>query len=399
MPETILRNAARSIVLMSELTEAKMKVPFNRPVAVGSELRYIEQALKEGHLFADGPFTKQCQARLNRLIGSSAAFLTTSGSSALEMAALVADIKAGDEIILPSFTFLTTASAFALRGAVPVFVDIRKDNLNLDEELVAQAIGPKTRAIVPVHYAGVCCNMDALQDLARKHALLLIEDAAHAFNSKYKGKAAGSFADLSVFSFHAAKNLNSGEGGALLVNNSELVQRAWTIWDKGTDKRRFLEGDIDFYSWTELSSSFAPSEITAAILFAQLEEAHRITDERMGLWNTYYEALETLENKGLLRRPIVGENSRHNGHIFYILLEDAITREKLIEFLESRGVSAQFHFMPLHLSPAGMKFGRTFGNLSNTEELSARVLRLPIWSSMDAASQEYVCMCLEDFFA
>ncbi len=382
---------------MKELSN-KLTVPFNCPTLTGSELDYIKLALDQAHLCADGTFTEACQKELCRQVGSGAAFLTNSGSSALEMAAMIADIKPGDEIILPSFTFLSTASAFALQGGIPVFVDIDENELNIDEDQVAEAIGKRTRAIVPVHYAGVCCNMDELSELARSHTLLLIEDAAHALHSEFKGRQAGSFGNISVFSFHAAKNINCGEGGAVLLNDVALKDRAQMLWDKGTDKRSFFEGKIDHYSWKILSSAFSPSEITAAFLLAQLECSKKITEDRIRIWQRYFRQFEDLETKGFIRRQKLGSKKKNNGHIFFILLENHETRDSLIAFLKEAGVTALFHYTALHLSEAGKKFGRTHGNLANTERLSKQMLRLPIWYSMDEDRQDYVVEQVYRFF-
>ncbi|MBX9685603.1 MAG: dTDP-4-amino-4,6-dideoxygalactose transaminase [Candidatus Obscuribacterales bacterium] len=376
-----------------------MKVPFNRPSLTANELPYIEQALKEAHLSAYGNFTKRCHSILEEAIGVKSAFLTCSGSAALEMAALLADIKAGDEVILPSFTFLTTASAFALRGAIPVFVDVHPENMNINEELVAAAIGPKTKAIVPVHYAGLPCNMDALQAIAEKNNLLLIEDAAHALHSKYKGQEAGSFGAISILSFHAAKNVNSGEGGALLVNDPDLIERAKIIWDKGTNKGELSKGLVSFYSWQALSSAFAPSEITAAFLLAQLEQSREITQERSLIWNRYHEAFETLEAREHLKRPALTADIQQNGHIYYLILNSQNERDRLIEFLLAREISALFHYVPLHLSPAGKAYGRSHGNLPVTEDYSRRLLRLPVFKGLDLDSQAYVCRSVQEFFS
>lgn len=379
-------------------SNTKMTVPFNRPTVTGAELDYIREAIQDGHLCSGGNFTERCHRLLFEWFENSTAFLTSSGSTALEMSALVSRVGPGDEVILPSFTFLTTASSFALRGAIPIFVDIRADNFNLNEDLVAEAAGQKTKAIIPVHYAGITCNLDELAKTAKACGAMLIEDAAHALHSRYKGRPAGSFGAMSIFSFHAAKNINSGEGGVLIVNDKSLVDRSWEIWDKGTNKRRFLEGQIEHYSWTDLSSSFAPSEITAAYLLAQLENSQSITEQRVRSWDKYFAAFEELELQGLAKRPLVSDSCQHNGHIFYLVLENKKTRDALIAHLKKKGISALFHYIPLHLSPAGKKFGRTHGSMANTEQLSARIIRLPIWNGLPTDAQEFVCSSVFEFF-
>jgi dTDP-4-amino-4,6-dideoxygalactose transaminase len=369
-------------------------VPFNRPWATGSELGYIEQAIVGGHLSGRGPFTGLCTGWLERQTGCRGAFLTHSGTGALEMAALLAQLEPGDEIIAPSFTFVSTASAFALRGAVPVFVDIRPDTLNLDETLVEAAITPRTRAIVPVHYAGVACEMDTLVALTARHRLLMIEDAAHALTSAYRGRPLGSIGDLAAISFHETKNLIAGEGGALLVNKHRLVAPAETVLDKGTDRARFQRGEVDKYTWTALGSSFVASEITAAFLWSQLEQAAEITAMRLRVWSRYHEAFAGLEARGALRRPIVPGECRHNAHMYYLLLPDRTERDRLIARLSERGVNAVFHYVPLHSSPAGRRYGRPHGDLAVTDGASARLLRVPLWPGMDDTDISHVICCI-----
>lgn len=345
----------------------------------GKELYYIAEAKFGNMLAGDGPFTKRCHQWLEQRTGCSKALLTHSCTSALEMAALLLDIQPGDEVIMPSYTFVSTANAFVLRGGIPVFVDIREDTLNLDESLIEAAITSRTKAIVPVHYAGVACEMDAIVAIARRHGLKVVEDAAQGVMAKYKGRPLGSIGDLGAYSFHETKNVISGEGGALLVNDPALAQRAEIIREKGTDRSRFFRGEVDKYTWQEIGSSFLPGELIAAFLWAQLEEAGAITDARLASWNHYHSSLAHLEARGVLRRPIFPAGCDHNAHLYYVLLPDADTRNRVVRRLKDEGIGAIFHYIPLHGSPAGMKFGRPHGGLTITESVAARVLRLPLW--------------------
>jgi dTDP-4-amino-4,6-dideoxygalactose transaminase len=366
-------------------------IPFNRPYASGKELDYVAEAQRNYHLSGDGVFTKRCHQWIEQRTGCARALLTHSCTSALDLAALLLDLKAGDEVILPSYTFVSTANAFVLRGAVPVFVDVREDTLNLDERLIEAAITPRTRAIVPVHYAGVSCEMDAIIAIARRHDLRIVEDAAQAIMAGYKGRAPGALGDLGAFSFHETKNIMSGEGGSLLVNDPELALRAEIIREKGTDRGRFFRGEVDKYTWQDIGSSFLPSEIIAAFLWAQLEEAERITRERLTIWQRYHEMLAPLEQQGLLRRPIVPADCQHNGHLYYILLSPEIERQMALDELKKNRIHAVFHYVPLHSSPAGMRFGRAHGDLSLTTSLSQRLIRLPMWLGLDEVRQQRVC--------
>jgi dTDP-4-amino-4,6-dideoxygalactose transaminase len=366
-------------------------IPFNRPFATGNELVYAAEALRNFHLSGDGPFTKRCHQWIEQRTGCAKALLTHSCTSALDLAALLLDIKSGDEIILPSYTFVSTANAFALRGAVPVFVDIREDTLNLDERLIEAAITPRTRAIVPVHYAGVACEMDSIVAIARRHALWIVEDAAQGIMAAYKGRALGAIGDIGSFSFHETKNIHSGEGGSLLLRDKDLVLRAEIMREKGTDRGRFFRGEVDKYTWQDIGSSFLPSEITAAFLWAQLEVAERVTCERITIWQRYCELLASLEQQGLLRRPIVPADCQHNGHLFYILLSPGINRQAVLDNLKRNGINAVFHYVPLHSSPAGLRFGRAHGDLSLTTSLSERLIRLPIWIGLSESQQQRVC--------
>ncbi len=367
------------------------KIPFNRPFATGKELVYAAEVQRSHHLSGDGPFTKRCHQWIERQTGCAKALLTHSCTSALDLAALLLDIKSGDEVILPSFTFVSTANAFVLRGAVPVFVDIREDTLNLDERLIEAAITPRTRAIVPVHYAGVACEMDTIVAIARRHDLRIVEDAAQGVMASYKGRALGAIGDLGGFSFHETKNIHSGEAGCLLLRDKDLVQRAEIMREKGTDRSRFFRGEVDKYTWQDVGSSFLPNEITAAFLWAQLEEAERITRERMAIWQRYHDRLAPLEQQGLLRRPIVPANCQHNGHLYYVLLSPEHDRQIVLDHLNANGVNAVFHYVPLHSSPAGLRFGRADGELPLTTSLSRRLVRLPIWIGLGEDQQQRVC--------
>ncbi|SHN64846.1 dTDP-4-amino-4,6-dideoxygalactose transaminase [Desulfovibrio litoralis] len=370
-------------------------IVFNRPYMTGKELYYIAEAHFGGMLAGDGPFTKRCNAWLEQKTGSSKALLTHSCTAALEMMPLLLDIKAGDEVIMPSFTFVSTANAFVLRGATPVFVDIREDTLNIDERLIEDAITERTKAIVPVHYAGVSCEMDTILQIAKKHGVAVVEDAAQGVMSSYKGQALGSIGHLGAYSFHETKNVISGEGGALLVNDSALAMRAEIIREKGTDRSRFFRGQVDKYTWQEVGSSFLPGEVMAAFLWAQLEEAERITQRRMQCWNYYHEIFAPLETEGLLRRPIIPEHCTHNAHMYYILLESTKNRTDVLSKLKDAGINAVFHYIPLHSSPAGRQFGRVQGELAMTIKQSECLIRLPLWVELGIGEQEYILKTLK----
>lgn len=363
------------------------KIQFNRPFMTGKELYYIAEAKFGNMLAGDGPFTKRCHEWLEHKSGCDTALLTHSCTAALEMSALLLDIEPGDEIIMPSYTFVSTANAFVLRGGVPVFVDIREDTLNLDERLIEAAITPRTRAIVPVHYAGVACEMDMMMAIAKRHGLKVVEDAAQGVMASYKGRALGSIGDLGAYSFHETKNVISGEGGALLVNDPALAVRAEIIREKGTDRSRFFRGEVDKYSWQEVGSSFLPGELIAAFLWAQFEEAERITNDRLSIWQRYHALLEPLEVKGLLRRPIVPDECQHNAHMYYVLLAPEIDRQKVLSDFKRNGIFSVFHYVPLHSSPGGMRYGRAQGELEVTNRQSARLIRLPLWVELAEEQQ------------
>ncbi|WP_257884060.1 dTDP-4-amino-4,6-dideoxygalactose transaminase [Roseobacter insulae] len=365
-------------------------LPFNWPHMTGKELHYIAQAHANGSLAGDGPFTKKCHAWLENNTGCSKALLTHSCTAALEMFALLLDIAPGDEIIMPSYTFVSTANAFALRGGVPVFVDIRADTLNLDETLIEAAITQKTRAIVPVHYAGISCEMDVILDIAKRHDLHVVEDAAQGMMSNYKGRPLGSIGSLGALSFHETKNLISGEGGALLINDPDLRLRAEIIREKGTNRSQFFRGQVDKYTWQEIGSSFLPGELVAAFLWGQLEEARQITLNRLAIWDRYHEMLAPLEASGMLRRPVVPDHCEHNAHMYYVLLAPRFDRSEVLDQLKARGVSSVFHYVPLHSSPAGRKFGKTSGTLEVTDRQSERLIRLPLWYGLSKEQQDGV---------
>ena len=359
-------------------------IPFNKPYMTGKELWYIAQAHAQGHLAGDGSFTKLCNRWIEQRTGAEHGLLTHSCTAALEMCALLADLAPGDEVIMPSYTFVSTANAFVLRGAVPVFVDVRGDTFNLDERLVEAAITNRTRAIVPVHYAGVGCEMDAITAIARRHGLLVIEDAAQAVMSTYRGRPLGSIGDLAAISFHETKNIISGEGGALLVNNPAFAQRAEIIREKGTNRSQFFRGQVDKYTWVDLGSSYLPSELFAAFLCAQMEEADPITARRLALWDKYHQAFAGAESAGKLRRPIVPAHCTHNAHMYYVLLPTLAARTSFIEQMKAAGINCVFHYVPLHSAPAGSTFGRYGGSLPVTDNVSERLVRLPMWLGLEA---------------
>jgi dTDP-4-amino-4,6-dideoxygalactose transaminase len=358
-------------------------IPFNRPYMTGKELWYVSQAHAKGHLAGDGSFTRLCDGWLEQRTGARSALLTHSCTAALEMAAILAGIEPGDEVIMPSYTFVSTANAFVLRGGVPVFVDIRPDTLNIDETKIEAAITPRTKAIVPVHYAGIGCNMDEIMRIANERNLLVIEDAAQGLMSTYKGRPLGSIGHMGTLSFHETKNIISGEGGALLVNDARFVERAEIIREKGTNRSQFYRGQVDKYTWVDIGSSYLPGEIIAAVLWAQMEEADAITRRRLDLWAYYHQWFVALENAGSVRRPLVPRDCVHNAHMYYLLLPGLDKRTEFIARLKERGIHAVFHYVPLHSAPMGRKLGRAVGEMSNTDSLSDRLLRLPIWLGLE----------------
>lgn len=372
-------------------------ISFNVPPYVGKEKEYIEQAIEKKKICGDGEFTKKCNEWLENKTGTSKALLTTSCTHATEMTALLSDIKPGDEVIMPSYTFVSTADAFVLRGAKAVFVDIRPDTMNIDEKLIEEAITDKTKAIVPVHYAGVSCEMDTIMDIAKRYNLKVIEDAAQGVMSEYKGKALGTIGDYGCYSFHETKNYSMGEGGALLIRNPEDVERAEIIREKGTNRSKFFRGQIDKYTWVAAGSSYLPSELNAAYLYAQLEQADKIYQDRMNSWNRYYEMLSDLEQAGKIQLPVVPKECKHNAHMFYIKAKDLEERTALIDFLKANGVSSVFHYIPLHSAPAGMELGRFNGEDRYTTKESERLLRLPMYYGL-GDNVEYVAEKVKAYF-
>jgi dTDP-4-amino-4,6-dideoxygalactose transaminase len=365
-------------------------IVFNRPYTTGNEHRYIEQAIQNLHLSGNGAFAAQCNDWLRRQTGAAASLLTHSATGALEMAMLLCELGPGDEVLMPSFTFVSTANAAVLRGATPVFVDIREDTLNLDETLLEHALTSRTKAIVAVHYAGVGCEMDTICAFAERHGLVVVEDAAQALCATYKDRALGGIGQLGALSFHETKNIMCGEGGALLVAGEELAARAEVLQEKGTNRRNFFRGAVDKYTWVDVGSSFLLSEINAAFLWAQLEAAAEITAERRSIWSRYHAGFEQLERDGLARRPVVPPECGHNGHLYYLLLADRRVRDAVIAGLREREIQAVFHYVPLHSSPAGEAFGRPAGALPVTDAVSDRLVRLPLWAGLSADATDRV---------
>ena len=360
-----------------------MILPFNRPYMTGHEITNIAHAHANGHLSGDGPFTKYCHAWLESQTGAHGALLTHSCTAALEMAALLLELEPGDEVIMPSYTFVSTANAFVLRGAVPVFVDIRYDTLNLDENLVEAAVTSKTKAICVVHYAGVACEMDKILEIASQHGLRVVEDAAQGIYSTYKGRPLGAIGDLGCLSFHETKNIISGEGGALLVRSAEYAERAEVLREKGTNRTRFFRGQVDKYTWVDVGSSYLPSELIAAFLAAQIDHGTDITRRRLAIWNRYHAWAGTHETAGTLRRPIVPEHCGHNAHMYYLLLPSLAQRTEFITRMKEQGVGTVFHYIPLHSSPAGRRYGRAHGDLPITDSTSDRLVRMPLWLGLE----------------
>lgn len=361
-----------------------MRIPFSRPYVTGREMEYVRQAIDSRKLTGNGEFSRKCARRLEELTGCRKAVLVPSGTAALEMMMVLAGIGPGDEVIMPSFTFSSTANAVVLRGAAPVFVDMRPDTLNMDETLIEAAITPRTKAILPVHYAGVACEMDAIMRIARAHNLLVLEDAAQGILSGYKGKALGAIGEMAALSFHETKNIHCGEGGALLINDPAFVERAEIVMEKGTDRSKFFRGEVDKYTWVDMGSSYLVNEMTAAFLWAQLEEAERIVGERLALWNRYHKTLAPLEAEEKLRRPVVPKGCDHNAHIYAILLDSPESRDALMAFLKEKGILAVFHYIPLDTALAGRTYGAPSPEpLVVTADLSARLLRLPLFIGLE----------------
>ena len=373
-------------------------IPFNVPPYVGVEEKYVKEAIRNHKICGDGEFTRKCSTWFEEKTKSKKVLLTTSCTHATEMAALLSDIHRGDEVIMPSFTFVSTADAFVLRGAIPVFVDIRPDTMNIDENLIEAAITDKTRAIVPVHYAGVGCEMDKIMQIANKYHLLVIEDAAQGVLSKYKGKYLGTIGDYGCYSFHETKNYSMGEGGAILIRDAKNIEEAEIIREKGTNRSKFFRGQIDKYTWVSAGSSYLPSELNATYLYGQLENAQLIFDSRMNAWNMYAECLKDLADAGYIELPTIPKECEHNAHMFYIKCKDLAERTKLIDFLKEKGVNSVFHYIPLHSSPAGMKYGRFHGEDNYTTQESERLLRLPMYYNIQRNDINYVGSCVKQFY-
>ena len=375
-----------------------MRINFNVPPFTGREMIYIKQAVDAQKICGDGQFTAKCNKWIEDKTGCEKALLTTSCTHATELAALLADIRPGDEVIMPSYTFVSTADAFVLRGATPVFVDIRPDTMNIDETLIEDAITEHTKAIVPVHYAGVGCEMDVIMDIARRHNLMVIEDAAQGIMSTYKGQALGAIGDMGCFSFHETKNFSMGEGGALLMKDSRFIEDAEIFREKGTDRSKFFRGQVDKYRWVNYGSSYLPSDMNAAYLWAQLELADEITKARMDRWNQYDALLRDLADKGLIEQPFVPDYCTHNAHMYYIKVRDLEQRGDFINFMKSKDVLTVFHYVPLHTAPAGIKYGRFHGEDNFTTRESDRLVRLPMYYALTEDDVNYICECVHEYF-
>ena len=373
-------------------------ISFNVPPYTGKEMEYIKQAVENQKICGDGPFTKKCNEWIEKKTGTTKCLLTPSCTQATELAALLADIKEGDEIIMPAYTFVSTADAFVLRGAKPVFVDIRPDTMNIDETKIEAAITDRTRAIVPVHYAGVACEMDTIMDIANRHHLFVIEDAAQGIMASYKGKALGAIGDFGCYSFHETKNLSMGEGGAILIKDAKYIEDAEIIREKGTNRSKYFRGQIDKYTWVNYGSSYLPSDMNAAYLWAQLELAQKITDVRLARWNQYNELLQPLKQRGILELPTVPEGCIHNAHMYYIKTKNIEERTRLIDFLKENGILAVFHYIPLHTAPAGIRFGEFRGEDVYTTRESERLLRLPMFYTLTEAEVEYIVGKVKEFY-
>lgn len=373
-------------------------INFNVPPYLGTENSYIAKAISNHKICGDGEFTKKCNQFLETKFGSSKSLLTTSCTHALEMAAILSKVKYGDEVIMPSYTFVSTANAFVLRGAKIVFVDIRPDTLNIDEKLIEDAITPKTRAIVPVHYAGVGCEMDKICEIAQKYNLLVIEDAAQGVMAKYKNQWLGSIGDYGCYSFHETKNYSMGEGGALMIKDSNNAERAEIIREKGTNRSKFFRGQVDKYTWVDLGSSYLPSEMNAAYLYAQLEAGDKINEDRLATWNRYHEGLLPLKEQGYIEIPFIPENCTHNAHMYYVKVKDLDTRTNFISYLKENGIMAVFHYIPLHSAPAGTQYGRFHGTDRYTTKESERLLRLPMYYGMTNSDTDYIVETISNYF-
>ncbi|HSC47641.1 MAG TPA: dTDP-4-amino-4,6-dideoxygalactose transaminase [Gammaproteobacteria bacterium] len=376
-----------------------MSIRFTQPTLTGKELDNIREAMQKGRLMGNGEFTRRCQAWLEQTLGCRKALLTHSCTAALEMGAILSNAGPGDEVIMPSFTFVSTANAFVLRGATPVFVDVDPVNLNMPPEAVAAAVTKKTKAIAPVHYAGVPCRMDEIVEIAQGCKATVVEDAAQSLLSTYKGRHAGTFGQLAAISFHETKNVVSGEGGALVINDPALVERAEIVWEKGTNRSKFFRGEVDKYTWVDVGSSFLPSELVAAFLLAQLDSSRELTASRLVLWDRYQEKLQPLFKEGLLQGPHIPKDVVHNAHIYFVLTRSADEARRLLAAMKEKGIGAVHHYVPLHSAPAGRRYGRTHGSLKNTEALADRLVRLPMWSDLTPAMQDEVVALVFHFFS
>jgi len=375
-----------------------MNIPFNKPFIIEKEFEYIQNAIDRGELKGDGFYTKKCHEFLEQKLGTKKALLTHSCTAALEMSAILLDLKQGDEVILPSYTFVSTANAFALRGATPVFVEIKPDTLNIDENLIEQAITDKTKAICIVHYAGVACEMDKIMDIAQRHNLAVIEDAAQALGSFYKGHALGTIGDMGCFSFHETKNIISGEGGALTINNDKYIVRAEIIREKGTNRSQFFRGEVDKYTWVDLGSSFLPSDIIAAFLYSQLENIDKINQKRLDVWQKYDEFFKEFEAKGLVKRPFIPKNCQHNAHMYYVLFNDLKARTNFISHMKENGINPVFHYIPLHSSVMGLKIGKIATDMSITDMISDSLVRLPLYFGLNDSELDYIQSTIASYF-
>lgn len=380
------------------MKKIKYRIPFNKPHLAGDELKYISHAHSLGQLAGGGFYTKKSELWIQEKLRCDLCLLTHSATAAIEMMAILSSVLPGDEVIIPDYTFVSTANAFVLRGAIPVFVDIRRDTLNINEKLIEKAITSKTRAIVPVHYAGVGCEMDEILAIAKKHKLLVLEDAAQGFLAKYKEKYLGTIGDMSAFSFHETKNVISGEGGALIVNRKNYTERAKIVWEKGTNRSKFFEGRIDKYTWVDVGSSYLPGEMTAAFLMAQLENAVKINEKRMIIWNRYHNELSDLENKGRIRRPIIPIQITHNAHLYYVLTRNIQERIGLLDYLKKQGILAVTHYVPLHSSPGGKKFARFTGSMKITNMVADTLVRLPLFYDLTAHEQGDILQAIHDYY-
>lgn len=376
-----------------------MNIPFNKPFIFNEAIDYIRDSIEKGHIAGDGSYTKLCNKWLESNIGCQKALLTHSCTAALEMSAILLDIKEGDEIIMPSFTFVSTANAFVLRGGVPVFVDIRPDTLNIDENLIEQAITERTKAIVVVHYAGVACEMDKIMEIAKKHNLTVIEDAAQAIMSKYKGRYLGTFGDFATLSFHETKNIISGEGGALLINNDNYVERAEIIREKGTNRSKFFRGQVDKYTWVDVGSSYLPSELISAFLYSQLEKTEQVNNDRKKTWEIYDNLFKKYEEQGILKRPAIPADCEFNAHIYYVLFNSLKERTKFIEYCKTNHINPVFHYIPLHSSPAGIKYAKTSGPMDVTNNISDTLVRLPLYYNLSEDDLTYLKTTIDNYFA